>query len=119
MRTSYIVLSFFLLLFSEVRASNPNQHCNPELLATYLLFAGNSYCKNETIQSWTCPGCSDASTSFSDIQLFMNSTTNMLAYVGVNNATSKENSEILVIFRGTIPRDLEIWIASFSPEVII
>jgi len=84
-------------------AASSNFTVNPAVFSTtsgaaYTQYAWASYCPSQNIKSWDCFWCgyNKSSSTFSPTAVIYNNSTNILAYVGVNDYL-KQN---FVVFRG-------------------
>lgn len=77
----------------------------------YLMYCWASYCSSN-IPDWNCHYCSENQVvaSFKPYMLINGDGGNLFSYVGSNPTTQ----EVIAIFRGTIPTDLENWLADLN-----
>jgi predicted lipase len=73
-------------------------------------YAGASYCKPESLESWTCGEACSYDTSLTRVTPIINQKKGTYGFVGYN----ADDNQIIVSFRGASLKNIQNWITSID-----
>jgi len=88
------------------REVNPSPY-SQDTAIQYVYIADAAYSGTSSVSDWDCASCQRVS-GFEIISTFFNESTEIFGFIGFND--SAVPPQVFLVFRGTIPSDLENWI---------